>query len=200
MQTITPLEIRQKSFDKSFRGYHKEEVDAFLSSLAHTWEKVLTQLQEADAKYQNSHQEVKRLQDVENALLKTVKDAEITAHNIVDQAQREAALKTKEAELAATSLLNEAKEQAKALQAESQRQLQHQQQQGQVSLEKVKANIREAEAYRETLLQKLQHLAEDMLTRSQLIKNSIEQRALDQEAPDAAATTIATDEETTAPA
>ena len=27
---VTPIEIRQKDFNKVFRGYDKEEVDAFL--------------------------------------------------------------------------------------------------------------------------------------------------------------------------
>ena len=36
---ITPLEIRQKSFEKVFRGYDKDEVAAFLQILGSEWEK-----------------------------------------------------------------------------------------------------------------------------------------------------------------
>ena len=198
MQTITPLEIRQKSFEKSFRGYNKEEVDAFLNSLAYAWEKTIAQLQAAEAQCKDNHQEVKRLQEVENALLKTAKDAEITAQNIVDQAQKEAELKLKEAALASASLLSEAKEQAKTLKEENERHLQQQRQQNEAMLEKTKTTIREAEAYRDTLLQKLQHLAEDMLARSQLIKNKIEQQTHSQDTPEAPTPASSTDEETPA--
>ncbi|MFC2125130.1 DivIVA domain-containing protein, partial [Bacteroidota bacterium] len=38
---VTPLEIRQKSFEKVFRGYDKDEVEAFLLILSQEWEKVL---------------------------------------------------------------------------------------------------------------------------------------------------------------
>ena len=43
---ITPLEIRQKSFEKEFRGYDKDEVNAYLRSLSQEWEKLLDELKE----------------------------------------------------------------------------------------------------------------------------------------------------------
>ena len=38
---ITPLEIRQKAFEKKMRGYDKDAVDAFVNSLSHEWERLL---------------------------------------------------------------------------------------------------------------------------------------------------------------
>ena len=38
---ITPLEIRQKTFEKVFRGYEKDEVNAYLQSLSMEWERML---------------------------------------------------------------------------------------------------------------------------------------------------------------
>jgi DivIVA domain-containing protein len=35
MQQITPIEIRQKNFEKSFRGYQPDEFSAFLHTLSH---------------------------------------------------------------------------------------------------------------------------------------------------------------------
>ena len=43
---ITPLEIRQKTFEKSFRGLDKDEVNAFLLSLSHEWERMLDENKE----------------------------------------------------------------------------------------------------------------------------------------------------------
>ena len=37
---ITPLEIRQKAFEKNFRGYNQDEVNAFLQTLSQEWERV----------------------------------------------------------------------------------------------------------------------------------------------------------------
>jgi hypothetical protein len=41
-------------------------------------------------------------------------------------------------------------------------------------LQRTKKMVQGAETYRDTLLQKLQHLAEDILTRSQLIERNIQ--------------------------
>ena len=43
---VTPLEIRKKSFEKVFRGYDKDEVNAFLVSLSQAWEKVMDENKE----------------------------------------------------------------------------------------------------------------------------------------------------------
>ena len=43
---VTPIEIRQKDFNKVFRGYDKEEVDAFLKSLSQEWEKLMWKYQQ----------------------------------------------------------------------------------------------------------------------------------------------------------
>ena len=44
---ITPLDIRQKTFEKNFRGYEKDEVNAFLLTLSQEWERVLDENKEA---------------------------------------------------------------------------------------------------------------------------------------------------------
>ena len=173
MQQITPLEIRQKSFEKSFRGYRPDEVNAFLHSLAYAWEKLIAQIEEFDDQLEASKKEVKRLQEVENALLRTIKDAEIAARNIVDQAQREADLKIKEAEVEAARIIHEVQEKARAAEAESEHHQIYQKEQMERELERNKKTIHEAEVYRDTLLQKFQHLGEDILARSQLIRSSI---------------------------
>ena len=75
---ITPLEIRQKSFEKKLRGYDKDEVNAFLLSLSQEWEQVQDQLKELKIKFQNAENEIKQLREVENSLFKTLKTAEDT--------------------------------------------------------------------------------------------------------------------------
>ena len=37
---ITPLDIRQKTFERAFRGVDKDEVDAFLLTLSQQWERM----------------------------------------------------------------------------------------------------------------------------------------------------------------
>ena len=174
MQQITPIEIRQKSFEKSFRGYKTDEVNAFLQALAYAWEKLIAQLNEVEAALEESKKEVKRLQGVENALLKTIKDSEVTAYNIIEQAKKEADLKTRETELEIGRLLREAQEKAKAIEEDHAREYQRTKERMARALEVTKKRVQEAETYRDTLLQKLQHLAEDILTRGQIIESNFQ--------------------------
>ena len=44
---ITPIEIRQKTFEKHFRGYDKEEVNAFLLTLSQEWERLVDENKES---------------------------------------------------------------------------------------------------------------------------------------------------------
>ena len=110
---ITPLEIRQKSFEKKLRGYDKDEVNAFLLSLSQEWEQVQDQLKELKIKFQNAENEIKQLREVENSLFKTLKTAEDTGANMIDQATKTADLHLRETQMNADALLNEAKSKAR---------------------------------------------------------------------------------------
>src|SRR5689334_10007246 len=102
---ITPIEIRQKSFEKVFRGYDKEEVDAFLLSLSQEWERVIDENKEYRIKLEVAEREVKKLREVETSLYKTLKTAEDTSTHLVEQATKSAEMQMKEAQVKADSLL-----------------------------------------------------------------------------------------------
>lgn len=110
---ITPLEIRKKVFEKQLRGYDKEEVNAFLLSLSHEWENALDQVNTLEAQLKKSEKEVSKLRDVEASLYKTLKTAEDTGANMIDQAKRAADLHLKETQMNADALLNESKSKAR---------------------------------------------------------------------------------------
>ena len=110
---ITPLEIRQKSFEKGFRGYEKEEVNAYLHSLSMEWERLLKENKEAQAKAVELEKEVSKLRAVESSLFKTLKTAEDTGANMIDQATKMAEIHMKETEMRTEGILNEAKTKAR---------------------------------------------------------------------------------------
>lgn len=112
---VTPLEIRQKVFEKAFRGYDKEEVAAFLNSLSIEWEKLNDQSKELKYKLEASEKEVQKLREVENSLFKTLKTAEDTGANMIEQATKTAELHMKETEMNADALMSEAKSRAKSI-------------------------------------------------------------------------------------
>ncbi|MFT6055577.1 MAG: cell division initiation protein [Roseivirga sp.] len=112
---ITPLEIRQKIFEKNFRGYDKDEVTAFLTSLSVEWEKLQDQTKELKYRLEIAEKEVMKLREVENSLYRTLKTAEDTGANMVEQANKTAQLHMRETEMKADALMSEAKHRSRSI-------------------------------------------------------------------------------------
>lgn len=168
---ITPLEIRQKTFEKKLRGYDKEEVDAFLMSLSQEWENLNTKNKEQKYKIESLEKDVEKLREVESSLFKTLKTAEDTGSHMVEQAKKDAELMLKEAHMDSEALMREAKRQARSMIEDAEMIVKE-------SLSGVKDQIKELEIeynnienLKETLLQELQHAANDTLERVQKIKS-----------------------------
>ncbi|MDZ4715213.1 MAG: DivIVA domain-containing protein [Cytophagales bacterium] len=110
---VTPLEIRQKSFERTLRGYDKDEVNAFLLSLSQEWERAMDESKELRSKLEAAEREVAKLREVETSLFKTLKTAEDTGANVIDQANKTAELYVREAQIRADGLIHEAKDRAR---------------------------------------------------------------------------------------
>jgi cell division initiation protein len=110
---ITPLEIRQKQFERTLRGFDKDEVSAFLLSLSQEWERTQDDAKEMRMKLESTEREVIKLREVESSLYKTLKTAEDTGSNMIEQANKAAELHLKETQLKAEGMLNEVKAKAK---------------------------------------------------------------------------------------
>lgn len=119
---ITPLDIRQKTFEKNFRGYDKEEVTAFMNYLSQEWERLIEEKNALKVKYEQAEKEASKLREVEQSLFKTLKTAEDTGASIIEQANKTAELILKEAQMNADALNAESKNKARNVvdQAESQ--------------------------------------------------------------------------------
>lgn len=159
---ITPLEIRQKSFEKKLRGYDKDEVEAFLLSLSNEWERVLDEKKELTIKLEQSEKEVQKLREVESSLFKTLKTAEDTGANLIDQANKAAELHLKETQMNADAMMGEAKSKAKAIieksEAESRMIIEELQQ----AVKDLQQNYRTLENQRDNLIAELKTLADDI--------------------------------------
>jgi cell division initiation protein len=116
---ITPLEIRQKAFEKNFRGYNQDEVNGFLQTLSQEWERIYDENKELRIKLESTEREVLKLREVESSLYKTLKTAEDTGANVIEQARQSAELNMRESQLKADAILNEAKVKARNVIEES---------------------------------------------------------------------------------
>src|SRR5690606_16887212 len=110
-----PLEIRQKTFEKVFRGYDKEEVASYLNFLSQEWEKGNEEKRILQMKLEQSEKESAKLRQVEDSLFKTLKTAEDTGVSMVEQANKTAELILKEANMDAEKLQAESRNEARAL-------------------------------------------------------------------------------------
>ncbi|MDX5479830.1 MAG: DivIVA domain-containing protein [Cyclobacteriaceae bacterium] len=112
---MTAAEIRQKSFEKNFRGYDKDEVTAYLQSVAEAWDKLVLEKNELERRVENSEREAKKLKDVEESLFRTLKTAEDTGASIIEEANKASEEILAEAHQNANSMLQDAKNQSQYL-------------------------------------------------------------------------------------
>lgn len=168
---ITPLEIRQKTFEKNFRGYEKDEVHAFLLTLSQEWERLQDEIKELRFKLEASEREVSKLREVEGSLYKTLKTAEDTGANVIDQARKAADLHLKEVQLKADALMHEAKSKAKDTIEESETRAKEIVADMEERLKSLTENYKKLETAREDLVSDLKRLGTDLLERVERSKS-----------------------------
>jgi len=135
---ITPLDIQQMVFKVSFRGYDKEEVNRFLEELAQTVELLNRDHAVQQEKIIFLEQQLAELKRTEATLSNTLLSAQSLAEDVKRNAQREADLIIKEAELKAGELIR----QARVSLADTQHDLSSLQKQRLLMIERLRASLR----------------------------------------------------------
>ena len=160
---VTPLEIRKKSFEKVFRGYDKDEVNAFLVSLSQAWEKVMDDNKELTIKLEAAEKEIAKLREIENSLFKTLKTAEDTGANMIEQANKTAELHMKETQMNADALMSESESKARSTleEAESNARQILDELQGEVM--KIEESYHQLQQQRDHLLREIKNIADGFL-------------------------------------
>lgn len=169
---ITPLEIRQKAFEKNFRGYNQDEVNAFLQTLSQEWERIYDENKELRIKLEATEREVLKLREVESSLYKTLKTAEDTGANVIEQARQAAELNMRESQLNAEAIMNEAKTKARNVMEESESRSKNTLIEMEERLKTLVESYKKLESTRDDLLQDLKRISQDNIERVERIKNS----------------------------
>lgn len=169
---ITPLEIRQKAFEKNFRGYNQDEVNGFLQTLSQEWERIYDENKELRIKLETTEREVLKLREVESSLYKTLKTAEDTGANVIEQARQSAELNMRESQLKADAILNEAKVKARNVIEESEGRSKNTLVEMEERLKTLVENYKKLESTRDDLLQDLKRISQDAIERVERIKNA----------------------------
>ena len=168
---ITALDIRQKTFEKSFRGVDKDEVQAFLNTISQQWERLGDENRELRLKLEHAQQDVQKMREVESSLYRTLKTAEDTGNNITEQAQRDADLRIREAQLQAENLLNDARQRARAVVDEAYQQAEKIVADMQREASGLGQDCQRLEQQLDGLVRDLHHLASDALEKVEKARN-----------------------------
>jgi len=107
---ITPMDIEQQQFGRSFRGYNEEEVDNFLDRIAKDYEEVLNE----NIKYKEDIERLQaRLEEysrMEETLRNALVNAQQSASSIRESVQKEAQAIIENAKIEAEQIKQKAKQ------------------------------------------------------------------------------------------
>ena len=105
---ISAIDIRKHTFEKIFRGYDPDEVDAFLNSLSQEWERFSSENNLLKMQLEYAEKELNKLKDIESTLFRTLKAAEDTGRLIEKEAKELAEKRIEESKVTADELVTEA--------------------------------------------------------------------------------------------
>lgn len=105
---LTPLDIHNQEFKRSFRGYNEDEIDEFLDRVVKDYEQLYRENVELKETIDRLKTKVEHFQHLENTLHNTLVVAQETAEEVKLNAKKEAELTLKEAKVNGQRMIDEA--------------------------------------------------------------------------------------------
>ena len=105
---LSPLDIHNKEFSRSFRGYDEDEVDDFLERIIQDYEVLIRQNKELEERLEQFEERLRHFTNIEESLGKSIIVAQETAEEVKNNARKEAQLIIREAEKNADRIVTEA--------------------------------------------------------------------------------------------
>lgn len=126
---LTPMDIHNKDFKRSFRGYNEDEIDDFLDQIVNDYEKLFRENDRLKEKLERIQKDNEQYQKLENNLKdtllvaqKTAEEVTMNARNNVEEMRTNAAKECqnmrREAEIRAKQQLDEAADKVRVIVAE----------------------------------------------------------------------------------
>ncbi|MCR4398660.1 MAG: DivIVA domain-containing protein [Firmicutes bacterium] len=110
---LSPLDIHNKEFRRSFRGYSEAEVDEFLDQVVRDFETLLKENSEMKARIEDLEEKVAHFKVLEETLNNTLVVAQRTAEDVKASAHREAEVMIREAGAEANRIVEEGRAKAR---------------------------------------------------------------------------------------
>ena len=109
---ISPLNIKNQEFNKSLRGYDKEEVHDFLDKLAGEYEEVVRENELFRKELEEARIQLAEFKRIEKNLQETLLRAQESSAKAVESAKKQTALMVKEAEIKSEQMIEKARAEA----------------------------------------------------------------------------------------
>ncbi len=111
---LTPLDIHNKEFKRSMRGYNEDEVNDFLDRIIKDYEALIRQNKELEERNSHLEEQIKNFRAMEDSLSKSIMLAQETAEEVKANARKEAQLVIREAEKNADRIVQDALNKARS--------------------------------------------------------------------------------------
>lgn len=115
---ITPLDLRNQEFGRTFRGYDPEEVRVFLELVSDEFEFLIKENTSLTERVRDLDEKIHDYRNMEKALNQTLISAQTNAENYFENAKKEADLVLENAHMECRRLLEQAQNQRIALDEE----------------------------------------------------------------------------------
>ena len=101
---ITPMDIEQQEFTRSFRGYNEEEVDDFLDKIVKDYEELINENLRLNEEIEKMQEKLKEFSEIEETLRSALLNAQKSAEEMKGRVESEAKIIIEKAEMEAKSL------------------------------------------------------------------------------------------------
>ena len=109
---VSPLSIKKQEFNKSLRGYDKDEVQAFLDKLAGEFEALQKENDSIKKELEESTVKLVEFRRIEKNLQDTLLKAQESSSKSIESTKKQSSLMIKEAEIKASQIMEKARENA----------------------------------------------------------------------------------------
>ena len=109
---VSPISIKKQEFNKSMRGYDKDEVQAFLEKLADEFESLQKENDSLKKELEDATVKLTEFRRIEKNLQDTLLRAQESSTKSIESTKKQANLIVKEAEIKGSQILEKARENA----------------------------------------------------------------------------------------
>jgi len=175
---ISAIDIRKHTFEKIFRGYNPDEVDAFLNSLSQEWERFSSENSMLKMQLEYAEKELSKLKDIESTLFRTLKSAEDASRQIEREAIESAEKRVEESKVQANNLVEEAEQRTNQIIAETENRLKKFKEDFALEIKNQERDFRAIENFRDNLVVQLSSLANNTIETVERFENKYDKESV----------------------